>query len=160
MSEITKILAAGIITVTLAAIVTAAPVAQVNDNNITITDNIREAVSILDVQLALVIDKHNHMHVLTVSDIKTPESAPENVEEDDPVNKSIVVGKAGGKFSTQIRQEADGCWWLARGERNQDGTLIEADEVCIGGRGCPVGERKRVAQVHSSSSYASPIIHT
>jgi hypothetical protein len=165
MSEITKILAAGIITVTLAAIVTAAPVAQVNDDNITITDNIREAVSILDVQLALVIDKHNHMHVLTVSDIKTPaESAPENVEEDDlmdkSVNKSAVVGKAGGKFSTQIRQEADGCWWLTRGERNQDGTLIEADEVCIGGRGCPVGERKPVAQVHSSLRPVSLIIHT
>ena len=161
MSEITKILAAGIITVTLAAIVTAAPVAQVNDDNITITDNIREAVSILDVQLALVIDKHNHMHVLTVSDIKTsPESAPENVDEDDPKNKSIVVGKAGGAFSTQIRQEADGCWWLTRGERNQDGALIEADEVCIGGRGCPVGERKPVSQVHSSLGPASLIIRT
>jgi hypothetical protein len=147
MSELTKILASGIITATLAAaIAIAAPVAQVNDANIKITDNIREAVSILDVQLALVIDKYNHIHVLTVRDIKTPaESEAENVEEDEPVDESVVGGKAGGKFSTQIRQKADGCWWLTRGERNQDGALIEADEVCIGGRGCPVGERKPVA---------------
>ena len=34
------------------------------------TDNIREAVGILDVQFAIVVDKHNHIHVLTVSAMK------------------------------------------------------------------------------------------
>ena len=117
------------------------------------TDNIREAVGILDVQFAIVVDKHNHIHVLTVSAMKhSAEAEAENPPANDelPGDHPPDVGAGGGKLSTQISQDANGCWWLARGERNQDGTLIEAHEVCIGGRGCPVGERRPLAKAESS----------
>lgn len=145
MSAIMKILA-GVVTATLAAsVAVATPIAPAKDVHINVTDNIREAVGILDVQLAIVIDKHNHIHVFTVSEMKHPaESEAEHPEEAPAIDKSIK----GGKFSTQIKQEPDGCWWLIRGERNQDGALIAADEVCIGGRGCPLGQRRPVVAVH------------
>jgi hypothetical protein len=142
MSAITKILAGVVTLVLVAPVAAAAPIAPAKDVHIKVTDNIREAVSILDVQFAIVIDKRNHIHVLTVSDMKHPaHSEAQNPPADDPKDDDAD----GGKFSTQIRQEADGCWWLTRGERNQDGALIEAHEVCIGGRGCPVGERRPIA---------------
>jgi hypothetical protein len=133
---------AGVVTLALAApVAAAAPIAPAKDVHVKVTDNIREAVSVLDVQFAIVIDKRNHIHVLTVSDMKHPAlSEAQNPPADDATGDHV----GGGKFSTQIRQEADGCWWLTRGERNQDGALIEAHEVCIGGRGCPVGERKPI----------------
>jgi hypothetical protein len=141
MSAITKILAGVVTLVLVAPVAAAAPIAPAKDVHIKVTDNIREAVSILDVQFAIVIDKRNHIHVLTVSDMKHPAlSEAQNPPADDATGDHV----GGGKFSTQIRQEADGCWWLTRGERNQDGALIEAHEVCIGGRGCPVGERKPI----------------
>ena len=62
----------------------AAPIATVKDVDIKITDNIREAVGILDVQFAIVVDKHNHVHVLTVSAMKYPaEAEAENPPADD-----------------------------------------------------------------------------
>jgi hypothetical protein len=130
----------------------AAPIAPAKDVHIKITDNIREAVGTLDVQFAIVVDKHNHIHVFTVSALKHPaEAEAENPPADDesPGNHPPDMGASGGKFSTQIRQEVDGCWWLTRRERNQDGALIEAHEICIGGRGCPVGERRPVAKAES-----------
>jgi hypothetical protein len=130
----------------------AAPIAPAKDVHIKITDNIREAVGTLDVQFAIVVDKHNHIHVFTVSALKHPaEAEAENPAADDesPGNHPPAMGAAGAKFSTQIRQEVDGCWWLTRREQNQDGALIEAHEICIGGRGCPVGERRPVAKAES-----------
>ena len=152
MCAITKILAVMVAATLTAPVAAAAPIAPAKDVHIKITDNIREAVGILDVQFAIVVDKHNHIHVLTVSAMKHPaEAEAENPPADDesPGDHPPDLGAGGGKFSTQIRQEVDGCWWLARGERNQDGALIEAHEVCIGGRGCPVGERRPVAKAES-----------
>ena len=152
MCAITKILT-GMMTATLmASAAAAAPIAPAKDVHIKITDNIREAVGILDVQFAIVVDKHNQVHIFTVSALKHPaEAEAENPPADDESSGDHPpdVGAGGGKFSTQIRQEVDGCWWLARGERNQDGALIEAHEVCIGGRGCPIGKQRPVAKVES-----------
>ena len=137
-----------------APVAAAAPITPAKDVHIKITDNIREAVSILDVQFAIVVDKHNQVHVLTVRAMKHPaEAEAENPPADDEPSGDHPPGVSatGGKFSAQIRQAVDGCWWLTRGERNQDGALIEAHEVCIGGRGCPVGERRPVAKVESGS---------
>ena len=62
----------------------AAPIAPAKDVHIKITDNIREAVGTLDVQFAIVVDKHNHIHVFTVSALKHPaEAEAENPPADD-----------------------------------------------------------------------------
>ena len=154
MCAITKILAVMVVATLTAPVAAAAPITPAKDVHIKITDNIREAVGILDVQFAIVVDKHNQVHVLTVSAMKHPaEAEAENPPADDEPSGDHPPGvsAAGGKFSAQIRQAVDGCWWLTRGERNQDGALIEAHEVCIGGRGCPVGERRPVAKVESGS---------
>jgi hypothetical protein len=142
MNAITKVLAAGMITATLAtgvaAAIASASIPEPDKNvHLELTNNIREAVGILDVQVAVVIDKNNYIHVLTVTDIENPdEDEPDIPQDDDPAG--------GGQFSTQIKQEGR-CWWLTRNERNQDGALIRADKVCIGGRGCPIGQRQPVA---------------
>jgi hypothetical protein len=152
MRTITRILAVMVAATLTGPVAAAAPIAPAKDVHIKITDNIREAVGTLDVQFAIVVDKHNHIHVFTVSALKHPaEAEAENPAADDesPGNHPPDMGAAGGKFSTQIRQEVDGCWWLTRRERNQDGALIEAHEICIGGRGCPVGERRPVAKAES-----------
>jgi len=152
MSAITKIFAVMVAAALTAPAAAAAPIATVKDVDIKMTDNIREAVGILDVQFAIVVDKHNHIHVLTVSALKhSAEAEAENPPANDelPGDHPPDAGAGGGKLSTQISQDANGCWWLARGERNQDGTLIEAHEVCIGGRGCPVGERRPLAKAES-----------
>ncbi len=152
MRTITRILAVMVAATLIGPVAAAAPIAPAKDVHVKITDNIREAVGTLDVQFAIVVDKHNHIHVFTVSALKHPaEAEAENPPADDesPGHHPPDMGAAGGKFSTQIRQEVDGCWWLTRRERNQDGALIEAHEICIGGRGCPVGERRPVAKAES-----------
>ena len=70
MSAITKIFAVMVAAALTAPAAAAAPIATVKDVDIKMTDNIREAVGILDVQFAIVVDKHNHIHVLTVSAMK------------------------------------------------------------------------------------------
>ena len=90
----------------MASAAAAAPIAPAKDVHIKITDNIREAVGILDVQFAILVDKHNQVHVLTVSALKHPaEAEAENPPADDESSGHHPpdVGAGGGKFSTQIR---------------------------------------------------------
>ena len=97
-----------------APVAAAAPITPAKDVHIKITDNIREAVGILDVQFAIVVDKHNQIHVLTVSAMKHPaEAEAENPPADDESPgdhpPDVSAGRRKIFHSNQTRQ------WMAAG---------------------------------------------
>lgn len=112
-----------------------------------LTQNICEAIGIPDAQLIIVIDKNNRTHVLTGN-------GSENLGADTGIDAALPTASfgggrlaaradfGGGRSSSEIRHEPDGCWWWIRGERDDDGNLIEASRMCIGAQGCPVGETR------------------
>ena len=101
-----------------APVAAAAPIAPAKDVHIKITDNIREAVGILDVQFAIVVDKHNHIHVLTVSAMKHPaEAEAENPPADDESPGDHPPDMGAGRRKIFHSNQTRSGWLLVAGTR-------------------------------------------
>ena len=118
MCAITKILAVMVAATLTAPVAAAAPITPAKDVHIKITDNIREAVGILDVQFAIVVDKHNHVHVLTVSAMKHPaEAEAENPPADDEPSGDHPPGLGAGRRKIFRSNQTSSGWLLVAGTR-------------------------------------------